>query len=103
MLKKILINRAKGYRTQQDIVKESENLYGIPYSMNYSVVENNIFVMTTFNVIDETYINDKRLLKKSLKFIYKLFFEFYEGRFTNKLIKEQKEIVSNQVAEIFNF
>lgn len=102
LLKKILINRAKGYRTQQDIVKESENLYGIPYSMNYSVVENNIFVMTTFNVIDETYINDKSLLKKSLKFIYKLFFEFYEGRFTNKLIKEQKEIVANQVAEIFN-
>ncbi len=102
LLKKILINRAKGYKTQQDIVNENENLYGFPYSMNYSVVENNIFVIVTFNVIDEKYVSDKQLLKNTIKFIYKIFFEFYEGRFTKKLIKEQKEIVTNQMAEIFN-
>lgn len=102
LLKKILVNRAKGYKNQQEIVNENENLYGFPYSMSYSVVENNIFVTINFNVIDEKYVNDKKLLNKTIKFIYKLFYEFYEGRFTNKLIKEQKEIVTNQLAEIFN-
>lgn len=102
LLKKILVNRAKGYKNQQEIVNENENLYGFPYSMSYSVVENNIFVIINFNVIDEKYVNDKKLLNKTIKFIHKLFFEFYEGRFTNKLIKEQKEIVTNQLAEIFN-
>ncbi len=102
LLKKILVNRAKGYKNQQEIVNENENLYGFPYSMNYSLVENNIFVIINFNVIDEKYVNDKKLLNKTIKFIYKLFYEFYEGRFTKKIIKEQKEIVANQLAEIFN-
>lgn len=102
LLSNILLNKAKGKKDKQEITSTVETLYGMPYTFSHRICEDKIYVSVEFNVIDESYLNDKTLLKRAIAFIYKMHFEYYEGRFTKKVINEQKEYTINEVMRVNN-
>ncbi len=102
LLSFVLKNRARGYPHQHQIIAASENLYALDLSFSHFFNKDNLVFYVTFNVVDEKLVLDDDLYQKAIDFIYLLAFDYYLPRYNERLIAEQKEIVTNLLFELEN-
>lgn len=99
LLKMILLNSSNNYKTERDLIIESENLYDIKVSSSISRIGNfsNLSFQTKF--LNENY-TEKGMNKESIVFFLDLIFNTYvkEGAFVN--IENQKNKLRDQILRV---
>lgn len=95
VLEFLLRNKAKGYPTQASITHRSEELYALDFQFRHYLSKDNIIFEVNFSVVDDAYVEEKRLLEKAMRFIYVLAFDTTVSRYASSLIREQKAIAMN--------
>lgn len=102
LLEFVLRNKAKGYKNQAMMIQKCEELYALDYQLRHYLTKENIIFEVSFSVVDDQYVEEKNLLNKAMKFIYRVAFDTTKSRYDERVIEEQREIAKNFLSRIQN-
>ncbi len=102
LLIEMLQNKARGYRSQDQIMAQCESFYALDFDCSHTIMDEHILFSLTFRFVDEKIVNEKRLFEKILRFLKRMVYDVNPLRFTNKLMKEQKMILINKLKQYYD-
>lgn len=102
LLIEMLQNKARGYRSQDQIMAQCESFYALDFDCSHAIMDEYILFSLTFRFIDEKMVSEKGLLEKILRFLKRIVYDVDSSRFTKKLMKEQQKILINKLKQYYD-
>lgn len=101
MLTSVLRRGSKTLKTQEEINKKLENMYGASLNCGIDKIGDYLTIKFYIEIINEEYIKDKEdILKEGINLLLEIIFEPYIEN--GKFIKEYVELEKNRIKQIIN-